>query len=185
MVGILFSNSGFPCWMIKEQAFFFSLFSIFIWCITYQAGKKDFFSKVVPNISLIVTNFDNYMIFFPIFSTKLKRKKNQRMKKKMMKMRMLLIKRKTFQMIQWQVWLIYRGVPLNKTAPYEMSHPLLFKVIYDRIWKREKIFWNCHLFEFQTRNWKNTSQLANVTLLWIFPLLIMPNSIAMPERQEF
>ena len=78
------------------------------------------------------------MIFSPIFSTKLKRKKNQRMKKKMMKMRMLLIKRKTFQMIQWQVWLIYRGVPLNKTAPYEMSHSLLFKVIYDRIWNRKK-----------------------------------------------
>ena len=33
-----------------------------------------------------------------------------------------------------------QGVPFNKTPPSEMSHPILLKVICDRIWNRGKYF---------------------------------------------
>ena len=127
MVGILFCI--FSLWISllddkRASIFSFPYFQFSYIRNTYQAGKNGLILAKLYQMSLIVANFDNYMIFIPIFSTKLKRKKNQRMKKKMMKMRMLLIKRKTFQMIQWQVWLIYRVSHLIK------HHPLKWVTLY-------------------------------------------------------
>ena len=92
-------------------------------------------------MSLIVANFDNYLHdFYPHFQYKIEKKEESEDEEEDDEDEDAFNKKKDIPDDPMAGMINLQGVQFNKTPPSEMSHPILLKVICDRIWNREKYF---------------------------------------------